>query len=554
MRRILSSSAVVFFIFALIFGFQLIPDANAQAYNAKPKLVVIVVIDQFRGDMLERYRSNLKGRGFKLLLDEGAWFPDCYYNYANTKTAPGHATIGTGAYTDGHGIESNDWWDASRSFDHKVTAVEDERYSLVDLPAGSAPTPGASPRSLRASTLGDELRLATSGRSRVFGVSLKDRAAILPPGQAANGAFWIDGDSGKFTTSTYYMEHLPGWATDFNTGGRLTEAQKEAGVDGKGKFTAQVEVTPAANHYELDFAEALITGEKLGQNSTTDLLTVSLSAHDIMGHKYGPDSDQERAMVMGLDRDLDRFFSWLNKQVGLGNVWIALTADHGVAPVPATAAGWGMNSAAVDLKALTANVNAALSQRFVLAKSRYPEHALVNALLPGADLPYLTLDRRVFEAAGIDEKTAEDALADVLPEAIAKLAPAAEKAPATHRLPPVPVFAAAYTRLQMEHGELPPTELGREIAHSYASHGNWYVMLLLGGYQMQDLHSTGTTHFSPWSYDRHVPLAFYGAPFQPGTYRGRVEPVDLAATFASLLSVNQPSASVGRVLTESFKK
>ena len=140
-----------------------------------------------------------------------------------------------------------------------------------------------------------------------------------------------------------------------------------------------------------------------------------------------------------------------------------------------------------------------------------------------------------------------------LPEAVAKLVPAAENGPATHRLPPVPGIAATYTRLQMAHGELPQTEFGRELTHSYAYHGNWWVMLVLDGYQMQDQHGSGTTHFSPWSYDRHVPLAFYGAPFQPGTYRGRVEPVDLAATFASLLGINQPSASVGKVLTQSLK-
>jgi hypothetical protein len=167
MRRFSSLAAsLVVLSAALLSGFD---SAHAEAYDAKPKLVVIVVIDQFRGDYLERYRSELKGRGFRLFLDEGAWFPDCYYNYANTKTAPGHATIGTGAYTDGHGIEANEFWDASRSFDHKVSAVEDDRYTVVDQPAGEAPKGGASPRSLRASTLGDELRLATQGRSRVFG-------------------------------------------------------------------------------------------------------------------------------------------------------------------------------------------------------------------------------------------------------------------------------------------------------------------------------------------------------------------------------------------------
>jgi hypothetical protein len=545
MRRLFSLVTVVFL--SLLAGLQTVSLAHAQAYQAKPKLVVIVVIDQFRGDYLERYRTELKGRGFKLFLDEGAWFPDCYYNYANTKTAPGHATIGTGAYSDGHGIDSNEWWDAARSYDHRVSSVQDERYKLVDLPVGSPDTPGASPMNLRASTLGDEVKLATQGKSRVFGISLKDRAAILPVGQSANAAYWMDNNSGHFTTSTYYREHLPQWAAEFNASGRAAEAVKEAGGDGQGAFNDQVEPTPAANHYELDFAQALIAGEKLGQHETTDVLTISLSAHDLMGHKYGPDSEQERQMVMGLDSDLARFFEWLDKSVGLKNVWLALSADHGVAPVPATAASWGMNAATVDLSALVDNANAALNARFSNPGNN------IGYILPPSDLPYLVLDRRIFEIMKIDEKTAEEALRDALPEAVAKLAPAAGDGPATHRLAPTPEVAAAYTRLQLEGDGVPQTEFGRMLAHSYAYHGNWYVMLVLNAYQMQDQHGAGTTHFSPWSYDRHVPLAFYGEPFQPGTYRGRVEPVDLAATFASLLGINQPSASVGRVLTESLK-
>jgi hypothetical protein len=190
---------------ALLLAIFVPVPAPAQAYVGKPKLIVIVVIDQFRGDYLNRDHAEFKGHGFRLFTDEGAWFTDCYFDYANTKTAPGHATIGTGAYTDGHGIETNEWWDASRSFDHKVSSVEDERYQLVDLPAASIPANqpgapdtalkyviGASPRNLRATTVGDELRLATNGRSRVYGISLKDRAAILPAGQAANAAYWID--------------------------------------------------------------------------------------------------------------------------------------------------------------------------------------------------------------------------------------------------------------------------------------------------------------------------------------------------------------------------
>jgi hypothetical protein len=171
------------FVVVAAWAFSNSAPISAQAFVGKPKLIVIVVIDQFRGDYLQRHRADFKGRGFNLFMKQGAWFTDCYYDYVNTKTAPGHSTIGTGAYSDGHGIDSNEWWDAGRSYDQQVSAVEDERYQLVDLPHDSIPAnmPGAaanapkwvvgsSPLNLRATTLGDELRLATQGRSRVFGV------------------------------------------------------------------------------------------------------------------------------------------------------------------------------------------------------------------------------------------------------------------------------------------------------------------------------------------------------------------------------------------------
>ena len=176
---------------------------------------------------------------------------------------------------------------------------------------------GASPLNLRATTLGDELRLATQGRSRVYGISLKDRAAILPAGQAANAAYWIDNASGQFTTSTYYMEHLPAWASAFNAGPRIAQAEHEANAEGTTQFFELVGRTPAANSYELDFAKALITGEKLGQNGVTDLLVVSLSPNDIQGHQFGPDSDFEQQMILSLDQQLDDFNSWLDQNIGL---------------------------------------------------------------------------------------------------------------------------------------------------------------------------------------------------------------------------------------------
>lgn len=526
------------------------PRAIANAYDAHPKLVVILVLDQFRADYLERYRADFKGRGFKLFLDHGANFPDCYFGYANTETAPGHSTIGTGAYTDGHGIGSNEWWDLSRSKDHPVSSVEDERYALVGMPAGAKTTPGSSPRNLLASTVGDELRLDTLGASQLYGISLKDRAAILTAGATANGAFWIDQASGRFITSTFYMQQLPAWVQSFDDGPRIAQALQEAKAPADTKnFYGVVGATPAAVSYELDFAKALITGAELGRHATTDVLSLSISSTDILGHKVGPDSEEQREMVDAVDVDLDSFFTWLDKNVegGLGNVWIALTADHGIAPVPASAAKLGLNAATIDLKKLVENLNFAINQKFSPGEK-------IDYMMPRQSLPYLALNQPAFERAGINEQEAEQAVQNFIPAAFASLIPPDESTgPATTRLPPTPGLFRSYTRQQMAQSQLPNSSFGQLIEHSYTPNGGWYVMVIPQAFQLESYGSGGTNHFTPYSYDRHVPLALYGAPFAPGTYHGRVEPVDIAATFASLLGINQPSASIGHILTQSFR-
>ena len=502
------------------------PAASADAYHAKPKLVVILVIDQFRGDYLERYRDVIKTpNGFNLFLQRGAYFSACYYDYANTKTAPGHATIGTGAYTDGHGIGGNEWWDLSRNTDRVITSVEDERYRMVgtfdDLPrllpppapAPNDPRIGASPINLRATTIGDEVRLATQGQAKLFGVSLKDRAAILPAGQTANGAFWIDNATGRFVTSTYYMDKLPEWATKFNKGSRIAQAVKEAGLEDTTQFYSLVGRTPAANSYELDFARVLIEGEQMGQHDVTDVLTVSLSANDIVGHQMGPDSDSQREMVIGLDRDLDSFFTYLDKKVGLANVMIALTADHGVAPIPSEAAKLGVAAARLDLDALTTELDATLNARFSPGKN-------LQYFMPTQELPYLALNADTF--GKVPEKEAEQAVVDAMPAAIRKLgAPPlppnnndtleATRKYQESRVDADPSLYFTRSKVDLADGKVPDTEFGRRIAHSYTDHGGWYVMIVPTAYQMEYLNGIQTTHFSPWSYDRHVPLGFFGA-------------------------------------------
>ena len=538
-----------------------VQQARASAYDGRPKLVVVLVIDQFRGDYLERYRADFKGRGFRLFLDKGAFFTDCYYDYANTQTAPGHATIGTGAYTNGHGIGTNSWWDLTRNTKREVSSVEDERYRLVGLPetpAAANTQPGASPRNLRASTIGDELRLATQGGSRVYGISLKDRSAILPAGAAANAAYWIDPQSGRFVTSTYYRPQLPEWAAAFNDGPRAEEARAETGVTGNGKFYDVVGRTPEANAYELDFVRALIKGEQLGgKKGTTDLLTISLSANDILGHEVGPDAAAEKAMVERLDTDLDIFFNWLDKNVdgGLANVWVTLSADHGVAPIPAEAAKLGMNAATLDFGRFIQALNDAINLKFSPGEK-------IGYLLPQQSLPYLALNRPAFDRAGINEIEAEQAVQAAIQSAVAEASiqpdsgdskPGEAAKPAEAKLPPQPIVVRTYTREELAAGQYPMDEFGSILAHSYTTNGGWYVMVVMAGYQMETLSTSKTTHFSPWSYDRHVPLALYGLPFTPGTYHGRVGPVDIAATLASLLGVNQPSASVGRILTQAIR-
>ncbi|MBT9332823.1 alkaline phosphatase family protein [Paracidobacterium acidisoli] len=527
-----------------------IPVPPPSAYNGHPKLAIILVLDQFRGDYLDRWRADFKAHGFNLFLAHGAYFPDCYYEYANTETAPGHSTIGTGAYSDGHGINSNQWWDLNRSKDHPVTSVEDERYALVGLPQGEKTTPGVSPRNEMASTVGDELRLATQGQSLVYGVSLKDRAAILPAGATANGAFWIDQASGRFITSTFYMQQLPQWVQDFDNGHDIAEAEQAANASGTKNFYHDVGATPAAVSYELSFAKALIESTQLGHHDTTDMLTLSISSTDILGHQVGPDAPEQRAMIDAVDADLDDFFTWLDKNVdgGLGNVWIALTADHGVAPVPAVAAQMGLNAATIDMKKLLAGLNDAVNTKFSPGEK-------VEYLLPDQSLPYLSLNQPSFERAGINEQEAEQAVEDALPGAFNALVPEEPTAGAAQtKLPPRPALFRSYTREQLAQGQLPPTPFGEILAHSYSPNGGWYVMVTPEAFQMAGTPgSKGTNHYTPYAYDRHVPLAFYGAPFAPATYHGRVQPVDLAATFASLLGINQPSASVGQILTQALK-
>ena len=544
MRRL---SGLIVAAFVLLFGVGLC-SARASAYDAKPKLVVILVIDQFRGDYLDRYRADFKTEyGFNLFLKKGAYFPDCYYGYGNTMTAPGHSTIGTGAYTNGHNIGVNDWWDLSQSDAHTISSVQDADYPLVG--ASSDTESGASPRNELASTIGDEVVLSTGGKARLFGVSLKDRAAILTSGHASQGAYWIDHATGRWESSTYWRKDLPEWVREFNASDAVDQARKEAGI-ASGDFYEKVGATPAAVQYELGFTKALVDAEKLGKHDVTDVLTLSISSTDILGHGVGPDSPEQRKMIDAVDVQLDSFFRFLNVHVdgGLANVWVSLTGDHGVATSPAMAAKEGMPAALFPYAAMNAELNKELNAKLASATQGKQTRFVL-----GGELPFVQIDSGSFAAAKMDERGAESMVAEMVPGALAAVQKGQFAAPDSHALQPATV-RHVYTKVQMAAGDLPNTAEGKLLLHSYTTNGGWWVYVTPAVNNVPGGHGgTGTSHFSPYSYDRHVPLAFFGTPFVPGTYLGHSEPVDIAATFAALLRVNRPSACVGRVVTEAIR-
>ena len=527
-----SAVASLVFVLALVIAVGTLSVASfASAYNGRPKLVVVIVIDQFRGDYLERYRDQFGDSGFRFLLDHGAYFPNCNYDYANTRTAPGHSTLFTGAYSNGHGIVSNEWWDQKKK--RMVGSVEDDDTKLVGVEGNKA---GASPHNLMADTLGDELKLATEGKARVFGLSLKDRAAILPAGFAGDAAYWIDAKSGAWITSTYYRNELPRWVKDFNStrpakywdrdwksaeGTLLRSTAHRKGKDGsEAGFYEVVGPTTFGNEYEFDFAKELVVYENVGRGPATDLLAISLSPNDILGHQVGPDSPEMKQMALDLDRELAEFINFLGHQIGLADVWIALSADHGVSSLPEQVQKLRIPTAHLDVAKLESQINSAITAKFS------PGHPAAYVKL---DYPQAWLDPDAFGAAHVRERDAENAVGEAMKQV---------------------GLRDFYTKSQLALGEVPNTALGRKYLNSYSPEGSWYVMGIPDIYTVGP--GKGTDHTSPYNYDTHVPLAFYGLPFQPGTYRTSVEPIDLAPTLASLLGINAPTHSVGRVLTEAL--
>lgn len=482
------------------------------AVQASPKLVVAIVIDQFRYDYLTRFRSEYTG-GLKRMLEEGANFTNARYRHYQTVTAAGHSTFLSGATPAMSGIVGNEWWDRTTS--RAVTSVFDSTTRLV-----GAEGTGASPRRLLQSTLGDELKISGKG-GKVIGVSAKDRAAILPAGHSADAAYWFDGNSGNFVSSTYYFATLPQWVTDVNQG---RPGDKYAGQkwldhklpDGGKPLYNELEASPYGNDLIQQFALRALRAEKLGTGPKIDVLTVSYSANDYVGHRYGPDSQEAHELSVTVDRLVGDLLKAAEAQAGTGNVIAVLTADHGVAPLPEENQKRRMPGGRFDAKALRAAVESALQTKFGGA------HWVAYASEAGIYLNPQT-----------------------------KADPAEAEIVAANVVRGFPHVSRVYTHTQLASGQVPADELGASLRNGFHPSRSGSVLFLLEPYWI--LGATGASHGTPYGYDTHVPVLFWGVRVKPGGYHANVAPSDIAPTLATILGVETPSGSVGRVLSEMLK-
>lgn len=510
--------------------------AAAESFGAappNPKLIVAIIIDQFRYDYLTRFRSDYQG-GLHELLTNGADFTNAFYAQVPTVTAVGHSIFLSGAMPSVSGIVGNAWYDRDES--KVVTSVCDWSVRVVgaDQPKqqpNCTDSDPASPKRLLVTTLGDELRNANSA-SKVIGISLKSRAAILPSGHRAAAAYWFDSVTGNFVTSSFYIDQLPAWVEAFNNR-KLAAEYVDRNWEGFPQWTfhgpanapyEKLAVSPWGNELVAQFAEQALTSEKLGQGSATDLLTISFSSNDYIGHVVGPDAPEVRDISIRTDQLLGKLFRVIDRQIGLRNAVIVLSADHGVAPTPGRAHEEKVPGGYVSIADMANQIRTALNERFGAA----------DWFTPGGG------ENVYFNRATIEKTKAPDGHSVTLDEICLVAKDALLSHPELH-------IARVYTRRELDSGLTGDFIARAETFGYYPKRSGDLAIVLEPGYMPG--HS-GTTHFSPYAYDTHVPVLFMGFGIKPGRYDERIEPNDIAPTLATLLDLQTPSGSSGRVLTE----
>jgi predicted AlkP superfamily pyrophosphatase or phosphodiesterase len=521
-----------------ILASQLYPHQIEQ-----PKLVVGIVIDQMRYDYLLKFKKYYGQNGFDRLINNGTDFTYAHFNYVPTFTAPGHSSIYTGTTPFFHGIIANSWFD--RKENKTIASIEDKSVNGLGTKVDEGK---CSPRRLLATTITDQLKLATNGTAKVISISIKDRASILPGGHSANAAYWFSDKNGNFISSTYYINKLPSWVENFNkrkladkyisqvwnlslpdpdykisypdeaanekdvfNEGRTSFPHSLANIKNDSKYPALLS-TPYGNQLVLEFAEAAIKNENLGKNSVPDFLAISFSSTDYVGHAYGPNSVEVEDIYVKLDKQIAELLSVLDKEVGKGNYLLFLTADHGV-----------MESVG-HLKKLNINGNNFDEKSFLDSLKYYTEKKYNNnKIILNFSNKQIFLDHQIIKNKKLDIANVEKDLADYIMT--------------------FPGIAIVRTR----------TELEKEIAERESNN------LILNGFNFKrsgDLafefkpnvlpgYGKGSSHGSRYNYDTHVPMIFYGWKIPKQEINDPVYTIDIAPTIANLIGIQEPNECIG---------
>jgi predicted AlkP superfamily pyrophosphatase or phosphodiesterase len=538
-------------------------DERAGAKPEAPRLVVALLFDQYRDDYLDRFRPVFGKDGFRRLLDGGTRFRDCTIPYAATLTGPGHATWLSGASPAVHGIVGNDWYDRARG--EVVAAAGDTSVRSVGLPPGLRGEP-ASPRWMRAQTVADVLRATTAGTAKVVGISDKARGAILPAGRRPNGAYWLDEESGLMQTSTYYATALPQWAVEANEARRTAIEQARRvpwtrslpdaaylgavsidavdvfphAVSGSGADAGRAPSDIALTYHPVllttlfDFAEAAIDHEGLGKDSTPDLLVLSVSITDRVGHRYGPDSPEVLDLAHRVDERLAKFLRHLDVAVGRGRWSLSVTSDHGVVSAAAVARRFevapGDSAGSLPNARTSAWVSDVL--RRALPKAGFADAARIDSFALSVGSGIVTFNDAKLRAARVTRAQAARVIAD--------------SAAAT------PWYLGAFTADDVRAAHA-GDDLAMQVRRTFYPDRMGDVVLVPRPYVFFGSGRTlRTNHGSPYRYDTHVPLLFYGWGVRAGSSWKPVSTVDIAPTVAALLGVDAPAQSEGRALDEAF--
>lgn len=521
---------------------------NAQKIT-RPKLVVGIVVDQMRYDFLYRYWNKYGDGGFKYLLKKGRSFENLHYNYVPTYTGPGHAAIYTGTSPAYNGIVANDWFD--RKLGKSVYVVEDPNVQTV----GSNSENGKmSPDHLLTTTITDELEIFTNKKSKVIGIALKDRGAILPAGNMADGAYWYDPSTGNWITSTFYMNQLPAYVQTYNEK-KLADQYlnqvwntllpidqyTESTVDDTNfevKFKKEekpvfphdlpairgsydfglLSRTPFGNTFTTDFALEVLEKEEMGKDEITDFLALSYSSTDYVGHQFGINSIEAEDTYIRLDLELKRLFQYLEKNVGKGNFVVFLTADHGVVNAPAYLKSEKIHTGGFQRKDYESTLKDFLNNE--LGSDNWVSHY---------DNQQVYLNRDLIKSKKVDLKNIQDKVVEFTRdfEGVADVIPA-------HQMATIALGNLMFQKIQR--------------GYDYDRSGD--VLLVLEPQWIDDDKALkgGTTHGSSYAYDTHVPFIIMGKGIVAGGTNQEASIIDIAPTLANYLRIMEPSGCTGKVL------